>query len=179
MQDALSFPDDLNACQRLLHELYDVLSSVQTGRDRLQQENEELQLLVKRLQRQLYGRRSERHVDSPGQGQLDFGDEIEVPDGQIISASEQQEEPTTTTTTVRRRRPRRPRSEALPEHLERRVERLEPTFPEGVSKDDCQSLGDDVVELLEFERGKLWVRRLEYAKYGPSHKNCNIGVGGI
>jgi transposase len=49
--------------------------------------------------------------------------------------------------------------------LERRTERVEPELPEGIESEDCQLIDVDVVEILEFERPRLWVRRIEYPKY--------------
>jgi len=65
----------------------------------------------------------------------------------------------------RKQRAEQPRSEQLPEHLPRRTERIEPSLPEGVKREDCQEIGIDVVEILRFKRPELWVRRLEYPKY--------------
>jgi len=77
-----------------------------------------------------------------------------------------------------RRRRRRARSGRFPEHLERRTERIEPTLPEGIGPEDCEQIGVDVVEILEFERPQLWVRRIEYPKYKiPSLPELNIVQG--
>jgi transposase len=79
---------------------------------------------------------------------------------------------------MRRRRRRKTRSGRFPEHLERRTERIEPVLPEGIGPEDCQQIGVDVVELLEFERPQLWVRRIEYPKYRiPSLPERNIVQG--
>jgi len=45
----------------------------------------------------------------------------------------------------RQRRRAQPRSEQLPEHLERRTERIEPQLPAGVKREDCKPLGVDIV----------------------------------
>ncbi|MEK7753406.1 MAG: IS66 family transposase, partial [Acidobacteriota bacterium] len=66
---------------------------------------------------------------------------------------------------VRRRQGVKQRSENLPDHLERRTERIEPTLPQGIRLEDCVLIGVDVVEILEIERAELWVRRIEYPKY--------------
>jgi hypothetical protein len=42
---------------------------------------------------------------------------------------------------------------------------VEPTLPPGVKVEDCAWIGMDVVEVLEFSRAKMWVRRIEYPKY--------------
>jgi hypothetical protein len=43
--------------------------------------------------------------------------------------------------------------------------RIEPELPEGVRREDCELIGVEVVEILDFDRPNLWVRRLEYPKY--------------
>jgi transposase len=115
------------------------------------------------LLRQLYGRRSERLVEGRGQQHLDFGDDPGA-DPSIISAAQQ--EPVVEEVVVRRvKKVRRQRSEKLPTHVERRTERIEPRLPAGLRLEDCQLIGLDVVEHAEYQRGKLWVRRIEYPKY--------------
>ena len=88
MHDALTIPDDLEACQQLLRELAEAYAqlrrvhaellgtctSMQDAQQALQQERDELQLTIQRLLHQLYGRRRERWQDTPGQQHLDFGD---------------------------------------------------------------------------------------------------------
>lgn len=161
-------PEDLASCQRLLQqawsteiELTDTCTTLQSNQETLRQENEELQATVQHLLRQMYGRRSERYVE--GQGQQHFEFDTEPADPSIISAVN--EDPIIQEMLVRRRKNRKRRSEKLPEHLERRIERIEPALPEGIRREDCQPLGVDVVEVPEFRRGKLWVRRIEYPKY--------------
>lgn len=181
MLETLDIPDDLETCQRLLRELaetharlqrvyaelLDTCATLQGSQEKLQQERDELQLTIKHLLHQLYGRRSERRKEGQGQQHLDFGDtDTTVVDLSIVSAANEEEEEEAGEYVVRRRpRQRPPRSEQLPEHLERRTERIEPTLPAGVKVEDCEMIGVDVVETLEFDRGKPWVRRKEYPKY--------------
>jgi transposase len=179
MQDATFIPDDLEACQQQLRgclathaqlqrvhqELVETCTGLQAGQEELRQERDELQLTIQRLLRQLYGRRSERRKDAAGQQHLSFGeDETTQPDPTIISAAADEE--IIAEYLVRRRKRRaQPRTEQLPEHLERRTQRIEPQLPAGVILEDCEPLGVDVVETLQFDRAKVWVRRLEYPKY--------------
>lgn len=170
MDKVLVIPDDLEACQRVLREvlsvhveLTEMCESLRARQEELEQENQEQQLTIKALLRQLYGRRSERFVEGRGQLQLDFGDEAFVDDPSLVSAAQQ--DPIIQEYVVRRRQGVRPRNEQLPDHLERRTERIEPTLPEGIQLADCVLIGVDVVEILELERAKLWVRRIEYPKY--------------
>jgi transposase len=181
MQDAQEFPQDVDACHELLRqltqaysrlqrihdELLGTCSSIQEAQQKLEQERDELQLTIKELMGRLYGRRSERSKYSPDQLPLDFGDrDLGEP---INVEPEPSDEPPTdesaTTTRTRKRKKRPARRGEFPEHLERRTERIEPDLPEGVKPEDCRSIGVDVVETLEFERPRLWVRRVEYPKY--------------
>lgn len=179
MHETLLIPDDLAACQQQLRaslaahsqlqrvheELAATCTDLQAGQEELRQERDELQLTVQRLLQQLYGRRSERRKDSAGQQYLDFCQgEASPTDPGIISAIP--DEQIIAEYLVRRRKRRaQPRSEQLPEHLERRTQRIEPLLPAGVKLEDCTPLGVDVVETLQFDRAKVWVRRMEYPKY--------------
>jgi len=169
MQDARVIPEDLASCQRLLQEawstaveLTDTCTTLQGNQEKLQQENEELQATVNHLLRQLYGRRSERLVEGEGQRHFDFGDD-DASDPTIVSAAH--DDPVVQQYLVRRRRGRKPRNEKLPDHLERITRRFEPELPPGVQLADCTLIGLDVVEVMEYRRGKPWVRRFEYPKY--------------
>jgi transposase len=63
----------------------------------------------------------------------------------------------------------------FPDHYERRTERIEPELPAGIRPEDCELIGVDVVEILDFDRPRLWVRRLEYPKYKiPAQPELNI-----
>ena len=179
MSESLSIPDDLEACQQQLREvrqayaqlerqhqeLLDTCASIQEAQQKLLEENEEQQLTIQQLLHQLYGRRSERHKDARGQQHLDFGaDEMAALVGDEVGLTPD-EEIVVQYTRRRKQRAEQPRSEALPEHLPRRTERIEPPLPEGVKPEDCRQIGIDIVEILRFKRPELWVRRLEYPKY--------------
>jgi transposase len=189
MLDDTTIPDDLQACQQMLRELaaaYERLqrihqellntcATMQEAKKKLEQEKAELDLTIKDLTRRLYGRRSERHTYSADQLVLNFGEDdpvIVVPDvTEDIAFVEDEDE--------KKRKKRKPRkrrgSGTFPEHLERRTERIEPKLPEGVCVEDCELIGVDAVEILEFDRPKLWVRRIEYPKYKiPSHPELNV-----
>ena len=190
MPETLLIPDNLEACQqqfralaeahaqlqRVHEELLDTCTSIQDAQQKLEQERDELQLTIQRLLHQWYGRRSERRKEGEGQRHLDFGDfQTSQVDLSIVSAASDAE--IITEYVVRRRQgPREPRSEQLPEHLERRTERIEPVFPAGVKAEDFALIGIDVVEVLQFDRAKMWVRRIEYPKYKiPEREEVNAG----
>jgi transposase len=187
----LDIPDDLQACQQLVRdlsaayerlkrvhdELLDTCTSMQDSQLKLEQEKQDLELTINELMKRLYGRRSERHEDSPGQLTLEFDKDDEAIEA--VTDLDQDEEFVATYQEKRRRRRRKKRkSGRFPEHLERRVERIEPKLPDGIRLEDCQVLGIDIVENLEFERPVLWVRRLEYPKYKiPAHPELNVVQG--
>ncbi len=179
--EELSLPEDLDTCHSLLRDLHaaytrlqqiyeallDTCRTIKEGREKLEQEKEKLELTVQQLTRKLYGRKSERQVHDPNQKWLDFGEETPVlvePDPeeaqQIIDDYEEKKQ-------QRRKKRRRKRKEAgrFPAHLERRIERIEPELPEGVSPEDCTLISVDTVEILDLEPPRLFVRQLEYPKY--------------
>ena len=189
MLESLDIPDDLAACQQLLREVFEMnrrlqqiheellatCSNMQDSQVKLEQEKEELEQTIKELMHRLYGRRSERHIASPDQLSLDFGEGEpvvvipDVTDDETFVAEHEAK---------KKRRKKKQRGGQFPEHLERRVQRIEPVLPEGVRIEDCELLGVDVVEVLDFERPRLWVRRIEYPKYKiPSRPELNIQQG--
>jgi transposase len=177
MSEMLPIPDDLETCQQQLRELHEAhrrlqeiyeellatCGSMQDSQQKLEQEKEALEHTIKELADRLYGRRSERLKCSPDQLSLDFGEgePVEV----VPDVSEDEAFVEDQKEKKKRRRRRKPGDGRFPDHLERRTERIEPELPEGVSLDDCELIGVDVVEILEFDRPRLWVRRLEYPKY--------------
>ena len=190
MMELHDLPDDLATCQQMLRELlaaherlqqvYEELlatcTSMQDERAKVEQEKEELEATIKELMNRLYGRRSERQKFSPDQLSLDFGegDVVEV----VPDVTEDEEFVAEQDNKKKRRRRRRKGSKGFPAHLERRSQRIEPDLPEGIRREDCEEIGVDVVEILEFDRPRLWVRRLEYPKYKiPSRPELNIVQG--
>ena len=189
MLEQQDLPDDLQTCQRMLlelstayerlqqvhDELLDTCTSMQESQQKLEEEKVELEETIKELMNRLYGRRSERHKFSPDQIPLEFGEGdvvAAVPDltedEEFVAGHEQK----------KRRRKRKKRGGRFPDHLERRTERIEPMLPDGIRPEDCQQIGIDIVELMEFERPRLWVRQIEYPKYKiPSLPQLNILQG--
>jgi transposase len=192
MSETLSLPDDLETCQqqlrvlweahRRLEEVYAELlatcTSMQDTQQKLQHEKETLEQTIKELMHRLYGRRTERLTSSPDQLPLDFGDDEPIPVVAEVSEDEAFVEEHPQKRRRRRRRRQRQAGGRFPDHLERRTERIEPELPEGVRREDCDEIGVDVVEILEFDRPRLWVRRLEYPKYKiPCQPQLNIVPG--
>jgi transposase len=176
MSESLFIPDDLETCQQLVRELaevncrlqqvYDELlatcTSMQDSQQKLEQEKETLEETIKELMNRLYGRRSERLKSSPDQLPLDFGDGDPI---EVVPDVTEDEAFVDDYKKKRRRRRRKKPGGRFPDHLERRTERIEPDLPEGIRPEDCELIGIDVVEIMEFDRPQLWVRRLEYPKY--------------
>jgi transposase len=189
MLDAQNLPDDLQACQRMLlelsaayerlrqvyEELLDTCTSMQDSQQKLEEEKVELEQTIKELMHRLYGRRSERHPFSPDQLPLDFGDGDVV---EVVPDVTEDEQFVADHESKKRRRKSKKRSGRFPDHLERRTERIEPILPDGIGPEDCEQIGVDVVEIMEFDRPRLWVRRIEYPKYKiPSLPQLNIVQG--
>jgi len=191
MQDAADLPKDLDACHALIAELSAHLSNKETllveqatalvdlvaSREKLTQENEELNLTIQKLLARLVGYRRER-FDDPAQGKLHFGDDAAVQDGLADAAAEA--EKLIQEYTVRRvlHRKAKPRDEKLPEHLPRYEVLADPS----PSDQQCTQhgaravVGHDLTETLEFERPKLRVRVTKYPKYAcPGYPECGIG----
>ena len=190
MLETLEVPDDLQACQQRLREvaaahdrlqqIYEELLATCTGMQdsqlKLEQEKEELEQTIKELMNRLYGRRTERLKVSPDQLALDFGegDLVEV----IPDVSEDEEFVAEHEGRKKRRRKRKKHGGRFPDHIERRTERIEPILPDGIRPEDCEQIGVDSVEIMEFERPRLWVRRIEYPKYKiPSQPQLKIVQG--
>jgi transposase len=176
MQDAHPLPKDLDACHALLVEQARALLELQAAREQLSRENDELSVTLKKLLAQLYGRRSERHVDDRNQLQLGFGDDPAVQDGLADAAAEA--EKIVQEYTVRRTlKQGRPRSEKFPDHFPR----YEVTAEVPPHQQQCgqhgprQLMGYDTTETLEFERPKLRVRVTKYPKFVcADHPECGV-----
>jgi hypothetical protein len=152
MQDAPSLLQELAACRALIAEQSSALADVQSSREKLSQENEELNLTIQKLLSRLVGHRSERHED-PAQQQLDFGEHDPIKEGVEDAAEELLQSRDEVGGTPRTRKPRKVRNEQLPEHLPR-YEVIAQTTPD---QEQCaehgprQLIGYDVTETLEFE----------------------------
>ena len=166
----IPLPNDLAGCQALIEQLACTV-------DELRREKQELELAYAELIPRAFRNRSERYINDPNQLQLDLNgtdDAADATEG-LAQAVEESEQPVKAPT--RRRHSRKPRSEALPEHLPRYE--VEASVPEDVKH--CprhgprKLIGHDSVETLEFERPKLRVRVTQYPKYAcPGDATCGI-----
>lgn len=197
MQDATDLPKDMDAChariaelsarlvtkesllgekESLLVEQATALVHLVASREKLTQENEELNLTIQKLLARLYGHRRER-FDDPSQGKLKFGGDAAVQDGLADAAAEA--EKMIQEYTVRRvlHKKAKPRDEKLPEHLPRHEVLAEaaPSDQQCVQHGAREVVGYDLTETLEFERPKLRVRVTKYPKYAcPGHPECGL-----
>jgi transposase len=189
MLDQQDLPDDLQTCQQMLlelsaaherlqqvyGELLDTCTSMQESQQKLEEEKVELEQTIKELMKRLYGRHSERHKVSPDQLPLDFGEGDVV---EVVPDVTEDEEFIADHERKKRRRRRQKGGGRFPDHVERRTERIEPVLPDGIRPEDCKEIGVDVVEIMEFDRPRLWVRRIEYPKYKiPSQPQLQVVQG--
>lgn len=135
---------------------------------RVESEREQLRHRLMELQRLLFGAKSERFVQAvnPGQLQLELEglEEIAQAHKKMVSAYERSER-----TEASKHQGRLP----IPEHLERVEEILEPAE----DTTGMKHIGDEVTEVLEYEPGRLWVRRIVRRKY--ARKEVQEGQGEV
>lgn len=148
--------------------LLDATRKVMEDRDRLQQRVEQLEAVNKRLTDMLWGRRSERRPDSPGQGLLSFLDAAPAADEATpITASDSAQavidaELIRQWEERRQRRRSRQRSEEFPAHIERRERVLDLDDEE---KTGLIYIGDAVTERMRFEKPVVYIERIVRRKY--------------
>jgi transposase len=198
MQDATNLPKDLAACHALIAELSaqllqkesvvvhketllveqaTAIVDLQSSREKLTQENEELNLTIQKLLARLYGHRRER-FDDPAQSKLDFGDDATVQDGLADAVAEA--EKIVQEYTVRRTigKKAKPRDEQLPAHLERYEVLADASATDKQCSDhgEREVVGYDQTETLEIQRPKLRVRVTKFPKYAcVGHPECGVG----
>ncbi len=170
--DTNSFPADIEDCHRLIATLemhvqeqsHSVLA-LKDNNDQLDKKVIELNLTIEKLLKKLYGRKSERSIDSVGQLLLDLGEEATP---EVVSALEEAireaQEIVEAADEKQTRPPKPPRKSdrKFPEHLPR-YERVV-DLPEA-QREGLKFIGYDEVETLELIRSELRVRVTKYAKY--------------
>ena len=123
--------------------------------------------MVKQLQRQIYGRRSEKlHADDPNWLSLDFGEEQVLPlSDEQLKAEEQRVEDTKADVhqdAEKRRTQKKARQSRKGEtyRIGADVPRKEPVrhYPEGYTPESMVVIGWNTHESLEMEKPRLWVR---------------------
>jgi transposase len=139
--------------------------------EKLLSTNEKLKNELLYLRRTLFGRSSERFIaQDPNQLQIAFEGMEQLPEEKQVEEAEKE-----TITYERKKKaehPAQPVRQALPAHLERKEEVIEPTpIPE-----DSKCIGEEVTEILEYIPGELYVRRIIRKKYAlAQEKGIVIG----
>jgi transposase len=175
MQDATPLPQDLEACHALIVEQATMLDDLAAARQKLTQQNQELELAIQKLLARLYGHRRERFED-PAQMKLNFAADGSLQDG-LADAAAEAEQVVQEYTVRRTLQKAKPRHEELPDHLPRYEVLAE--VPE--SKKECpehgprELVGYDETTTLELERPKLRVRVTKYPKYAcQGNPQCGV-----
>lgn len=137
----------------------------------LTKQNVELNLKVEKLLHQLYGRSSERRIDTEGQLYLDLHGEGTAEDAspEVISAlndaiREAEQVVADANEKKKNGKPKRPRRDnrKFPEHLPRTERTVD--LPDG-RREGLKFIGYDEVERLLLKRAELHVEVVKYAKY--------------
>jgi len=159
MSDTPRIPDDLPACQAIIVEQAETIT-------KLHETVQEQELTINELLQRAYRNRSERYREDPNQLMFDFGDTPDVADAAAgLAEAVAEAELTVAEHKRRRRKPRKPRNEALPDHLERREVKLPDPEEVANNPDAWKFIDYDRQETLMFERPKLWVLVTLIAKY--------------
>ena len=180
----VTLPTDLAGSHALIEQLactvdsqHNTIDSQTNTIEQLRREKQEIELTLAEYIQRVFRKRSERYINNPNQLRLDLGDADAVADATDGLAQAVEEAGQPVKAHVRRRHPRKPRDEALPEHLPRyEVEASVPEHVKHCPKHGERTLiGYDSTETLEFERPKLRVRVTKYPKYACNgHAGCGI-----
>ncbi len=147
MQTRAPIPDDIDALKALVADLGAEMQALRSERDALKQagrddknEIQHLKLLLAKLQRMMFGQKSEKLARQIDQLQLEL-EELHINQGEREPASQA---PAAAARPAPQRRP-------LPEHLPRDIQEH---LPQEAACPDCggawKQLGEDVSEVLEF-----------------------------
>lgn len=167
---------ELSLKDNLIEEQAHSVLELKADADKLDEKVTELNLMIEKLLKQLYGRKSERRLDGEGQLYLNFG---EQPTPEVISALEEAirearqivDEADKEKQQRRRQRPKQS-DRKFPEHLPRYEKVVD--LPEA-RRQGLVLIGYDEVETLECTAAELKVRVTRYAKYAhPVDKSQGI-----
>ena len=173
----ITLPHDLAGCQVLIEQqAYTIISQTNTI-DLLRREKQELEVAFAELMRRRFLHRSERYLENPDQLRIDFNDTADAADAAEGLAQAVEESGQQVRAHLRHRHPRKPRDEALPDHLPRYE--VQARVPEDVKHcpqhGERALIGYDSVETLEFERPRLRIRVTRYPKYA-CHGQSECGI---
>lgn len=117
---------------------------------------EKMEQQFAKLQKMLFGQKSERFVAVTPDGQLVFELGLEAEKPQEIPEEEE-----LTYTRKKKTRKEKPSRQALPADLRRETVVIEPK----VDLTGALMIGEEVTEILEYRPGEFWVRRIVRTKY--------------
>ena len=171
MSTDASLPLDLEACQRELLHVRNVLTETAVTCEQQQAQIEKLQAELELFQRYLFGRRRERFVDSPGQGRL-----FDPP------SEEEQASPEPDPAEAEAPGAPRPKRRGhgwgkLPAHLPREEVLLD--VPESERTCTCcgeplTRIGEDRTERVDYRPAKIVIKVLVTPKYACSKKHGGV-----
>jgi transposase len=165
-----ALPDDLEACQRELVHTRSVLAETAVTCEEQRSQIDKLRAELELVQRYLFGRRSERHVEDPGQGRLfEQPADGEPPAPESAAAAEEE-------ITYRRRRQGHGWSE-LPQHLPREEILLDVPEAErtcGCCGEPMQKIGEDRTERVDYRPAKIVVKIFVSPKYACAAKHGGV-----
>lgn len=131
-----------------------------------------LESTVAYLKRRIWGKSSERFVtEDPRQRKLDFDGLDLLPEEQELARKAQEEIQTFRERRTRERLKEKPVRKPLPDTLPRIEEHVYPTSDELKNSEDWTELEPEVTEVLEYEPGKCYVRRIIRHKYVLKNKD--------
>lgn len=160
---------EFGALRRDYEALVDATRVLTDERDGLLKRVAELEVANHRLVDMLWGRRSERRRESPGQQYLDFGDEPPTAEQQEIVEAQAKADAASDLELLRRlearrkaRREKKRRQEEFPAHIERRERTLDLSEEE---RQGLKCIGEKVTQRLRFEKPHMYVEVIKRPQY--------------
>jgi transposase len=170
MSTDASLPDDLEACQRELLHTLSVLAETAVTCEEQRTQIERLQAELELFKRFLFGRRSERFVESADQGRLfDQRADGDAPASESPEAAEEE-------ISYRRRRQGHGWSE-LPPHLPREEVPLDVPEAERICSccgEPMVKIGEDRTERVDYRPAKIVVKVFVQPKYACPKKHGGV-----
>lgn len=162
MLNPKSLPDDIQALKALVIGMATSVQHLEATVSSRSQEIERLKLLIAKLQRMLFGRRSEKLVKQVEQLQLEL-EELQIAEAEL-QRTPGPKDPTPH---------RHPKRQPLPDHLPRDIETHQ---PKAAACPECggawRQIGEDVSEVLEYVPASFRVTRHVRPKYTCAGCEC-------
>ena len=134
-----------------------------------------LESRVAYLERRIWGKSSERFVsEDPRQRRIDFDGLDLLPQERELAQKAEEEISSFRKRRTRERIKNKPVRKPLPENLPRVEEHIYPTSDDFKNPEDWTELEPEVTEVLEYEPGKCYVRRIVRHKYVLRNKKQEV-----